>query len=59
MGDWKLIVVKGTPRLYNLSVDLHEDKDIAAQHPDIVKKMVEIIRREHVDSPLFPITMPL
>lgn len=58
MGDWKLIVVKGTPRLYDLSVDLHEDNDIADRHPDIVRKMVEIIKREHVDNPLFPITMP-
>ncbi len=57
MGDWKLIVVKGTPRLYDLSVDLHEDNDIADRHPDIVRKMVEIIKREHVDNPLFPITM--
>ena len=58
MGDWKLIVVKGTPRLYDLSVDLHEDNDIADRHPDIVRKMVEIIKREHVDNPLFPVTMP-
>lgn len=58
MGDWKLIVVKGTPRLYDLSVDLHEDNDIADRHPGIVRKMVEIIKREHVDNPLFPITMP-
>ena len=58
MGDWKLIVVKGTPRLYDLSVDQHEDNDIADRHPDIVRKMVEIIKREHVDNPLFPITMP-
>ena len=58
MGDWKLIVVKGTPRLYDLSVDLHEDNDIADRHPDIVRKMVEIIKREHVDNPLFPITIP-
>ena len=57
-GDWKLIVVKGTPHLYDLSVDLHEDNDIADRHPDIVRKMVEIIKREHVDNPLFPITMP-
>ena len=58
MDDWKLIVIKGTPHLYNLATDLHEDNDVAAQHPDVVKKMVNIVYMEHVDSPLFPITLP-
>ncbi len=58
MGDWKLVVVKGQPRLYNLASDLHEDDDIAAQHPDIVKQMVDIVYQEHVDSQLFPVTLP-
>lgn len=43
-GDWKLIVVKGIPRLYNLATDLHEDKDIAAEHPEIVRELFDIIR---------------
>lgn len=42
-GDWKLIVVKGIPRLYNLATDLHEDKDIAAEHPEIVRELFDII----------------
>ena len=58
MDDWKLIVIKGTSHLYNLATDLHEDNDVAAQHPDVVKKMVNIVYKEHVDSPLFPITLP-
>ena len=58
MGDWKLIVIKGVPHLYNLATDLHEDNDVAVSHPDVVKKMVDIIYKEHVDSPLFPITLP-
>ena len=29
MGDWKLIVIRGVPHLYNLATDLHEDKDVA------------------------------
>ena len=36
MGDWKLVVVRGVPRLYDLATDIHEDHDVAAQHPDIV-----------------------
>lgn len=43
MGDWKLVVKKGEPYLYNLTTDIHEDNDISAQHPDIVKRMKEII----------------
>ncbi len=58
MGDWKLVVVKGEPRLYNLATDLHEDHNVAAQHQDVVKQMVDIIYEEHVDNPLFPVTLP-
>lgn len=58
MGDWKLVVQQGKPRLYNLATDIHEDNDVAAQHPDIVEKMVKIIKKEHTDSPMFRVTMP-
>ena len=57
-GDWKLIVVKGIPRLYNLATDLHEDKDIAAEHPEIVRELFDIIRKEHTDNPMFKVTLP-
>lgn len=61
MGDWKLVVKSGTPHLYDLSVDTHEDNNLAAQHPDVVKEMVRIIHREHVasDIPKFnELTLP-
>lgn len=58
MGDWKLIVKNGTPYLYDLSKDIHEDTDVAAQHPDIVARMVAIIYREHTPSSLFKVTLP-
>ncbi len=44
MGDWKMVVKKGVPHLYNLTDDLHEDHDVSAAHPEIVKQMKEIIR---------------
>ena len=50
MGDWKLVVQNGNCRLYDLVNDLHEDNNIAAQYPEVVAKMKEIILREHVDS---------
>ena len=58
MGDWKLVVKGGTPHLYDLSNDIHEDKDVAGQHPELVAKMVKIIHREHTDSPMFKVTLP-
>lgn len=58
MGDWKLVVKQGKPYLYNLATDIHEDHDVAAQHPDVVKQMVEIIHREHRPNELFKVTLP-
>lgn len=57
-GDWKLVVVKGKPRLYDLAADLHEDHDVASEHPDIVGQLVDIIKKEHTDSPAFKVTLP-
>lgn len=57
-GDWKLIVKKGVPELYNLAEDIHEDNNIADQHPQIVNDMIEIIRREHTPNPYFSVTIP-
>lgn len=57
-GDWKLVVKKGVPELYDLATDIHEDHNIAAQHPEQVESMLEIVRSQHVDSPLFRVTVP-
>ena len=48
----------GKPHLYNLAEDIHEDNDVAAQHPDIVQQLTDIIRREHRPSELFQVTLP-
>lgn len=58
MGDWKLVVKGGKPSLYNLASDLHEDKDVAAEHPEMVERMKEVIYREHRESELFKVTLP-
>ena len=58
MGDWKLLVKKGTPSLYNLKEDIHEDHDVAAQHPSVVRRMLQVIRTEHRPSELFKVTLP-
>lgn len=58
MGDWKMVVVKGVPRLYDLATDIHEDHDVAAQHPELVAQMVEILLGQHRESRDFRITLP-
>lgn len=58
MGDWKLVVKKGQPFLYNLATDLHEDHDVAAEHPEVVQRMKEIIRAQHTPNPHFSVTLP-
>jgi arylsulfatase A-like enzyme len=58
MGDWKLVVKNGTPHLYDLARDLHEDEDVAAQYPDIVARMVDIVHREHTESSMFQVSLP-
>ena len=57
-GDWKLVVQSGQCRLYNLASDIHEDHDLSSQYPLVVSQMVDIIHREHTESPLFRITLP-
>ena len=58
MGDWKLVVKKGVPHLYDLKNDIHEDHDVAKDHKDIVAKMIDIIYREHRPSSIFKVTLP-
>jgi arylsulfatase A-like enzyme len=58
MGDWKLISIAGKPHLYNLAEDPSEQNDIASLHPERVKKMIGIIREQHIPSPHFKVTVP-
>lgn len=58
MADWKLVVQNGQCSLYDLATDLHEDKDIALQHPEVVKDMKQILLREHTESSIFQVTLP-
>lgn len=58
MGDWKMVVSNGNCRLYDLANDIHEDTDVAAQYPEVVAKMKQIIMEQHVNSDLFAVTLP-
>jgi len=55
LGDWKGIrrdILKGNMEieLYNLKSDPAEQQNIAADHPEIVGKIAEVMKREHTPS---------
>ncbi|MBD8490783.1 arylsulfatase [Echinicola sp. CAU 1574] len=58
MGKWKGVktdVAKNLEspwQLFDLESDRNEENDIAAQHPDILKQLDEIVKKEHI-SPEF------
>jgi arylsulfatase A len=60
MGNWKATRQKLNAKLseielYNLSTDPNETKNVARDHPEVVKRMSEILLKEHVPSKLFPL----
>jgi len=52
MGNWKAVKPRGKGgwELYDLSKDISEANNVAADHPDIVAKMKAIAEREHVPA---------
>lgn len=57
MEKWKGVRLKykGAVELYDLSADIGEENDIAEKHPDIVKKIENIMESGRTDSKDFPI----
>jgi arylsulfatase A-like enzyme len=68
VGDWKLVqpnlgngVFRGNrqrppaEKLYDLAKDPVEETDVAADHPQIVAKLEQVERQQHVKSELFPL----
>jgi len=60
-GDWKAIrrkVVKGVDSpilLFDLSKDIEEENDVAAQNPEVVASLKKIFAEARTDSELFPL----
>ena len=54
-GKWKLILKK-TPELYDLDADISEEVNVAGEHPEIVKRLTDIM--EDFDRELKANTRP-
>jgi arylsulfatase A len=60
LDDWKGVrrnLHKGntTVELYNLKEDVGERQNVAGGHPEVVRRIEEIMRSAHAPSKLFPI----
>src|SRR5262249_4936953 len=66
MGNWKAIRQNLMPsdrsakpdleiQLYNLAADVRETTEAAREDPEVVEKMAEIMRQQHVPSAEFPL----
>ncbi len=67
VDDWKAIrqhlnpgprqqqIKAGDIELYDLARDPFETTDVAADHPDIVKKLADIMKAQHTRSEIWPI----
>lgn len=57
IGDWKAVRL-GTKlpiELYDLKTDVGEQHDVAAQHPDVVKRFEDYLKSARTDSQIWPI----
>ncbi|HEX6923830.1 MAG TPA: arylsulfatase [Longimicrobiaceae bacterium] len=58
MGDWKAVrqpMLSGEIELYNLATDPRESQDLAASHPDLVQRFLEIMEEAHTPSPMWEV----
>ena len=54
-GSWKAVRAwQGPIRLYDLRTDLGEDRDVAAQHPEIVAKIEAYLKTARTESEHWP-----
>jgi arylsulfatase A-like enzyme len=56
MGDWKAVRVWGGPlAIYDLSTDISESKDVAAEHPDVVARIEDYLKTARTESEPWPL----
>ncbi len=62
MGQWKGVRLNvrrdpdGPIELYDLNTDIAEERDVAAEHPEVVHQIRRIMAEAHTPSELFPLT---
>ena len=56
-GRWKIVRPgPGKPvELYDIETDIGEKRDLSREHPALVKRLVEVMKREHVESEHWPV----
>jgi arylsulfatase len=59
-GKWKAVrqsLTKGPSAfdLYDLDADPSEAKNVAADHPDVLRRLETIAKEQHTPSELFPL----
>jgi arylsulfatase A-like enzyme len=57
IGDWKAVRLGLTKpvEVYDLKTDVGEQHDVAAKHPDVVKRFEEYFRTARTESEVWPI----
>jgi arylsulfatase A-like enzyme len=57
LGSWKAIRPKlgAALELYDLRTDPHEDCDVAAEHPDVIRQAESLLAQARTDSPDWPL----
>jgi arylsulfatase A-like enzyme len=55
-GNWKLVYkLEKTPELYNLANDIGENKNLALEEPEKLKKMLAILKNVRSEHPEYPL----
>ena len=64
-GNWKALRLgvrddaEAPVQLYNLAVDFAEQKDVAAENPELVDEFLEIMNSARIPSEYFPLAIDL
>jgi arylsulfatase A-like enzyme len=57
-GDWKAVRLRrgGPLELYDLSVDIGEEQNVASSHPGVIARIEEYLKTARSESPNWPLT---
>jgi arylsulfatase A-like enzyme len=60
MGEWKgvRLAPNAALELYKLDEDIAEERNVAADHPDVVKKIEDYLATARTESELWPLRVP-